>query len=237
VIDLIAFDLDGTLIETAAEIAATVNDVLRHEHLPELPETLFRTWIGNGTRATLAAAHSFSVASSVGGTVPEQPPEPLLLDRLMRLYGQYHATRCATRSSVLPEVRRTLELLRGRGVILTVVTNKEAWFACELLSRHQLSEFFVQVVGGDTLPRRKPHPAPLLHCLATHRVPPERALMVGDSHIDLRAARAANVRCVLLRRGYGTATGDSEVRPDAAIDSFAEILSYVANTEPELVNT
>src|SRR5829696_1564911 len=176
-IGLIAFDLDGTLVDTAAEIADTVNDVLQTEGLAGLPATTIRDWIGRGAREVVERAYVRRAGIAQG----QQRCEAGHLDTMMVAYARFHAARCGTSSRLFPDVESTLIALRALSIKLAVVTNKEERFARQLLEAHGLSDFFDPIVGGDTLPTRKPDAAPLRHCLEVHGIPPERALLVGDS--------------------------------------------------------
>ena len=223
VIRLVMFDLDGTLVDSAPDIAASVNDVLRSESLPELALERIRSWIGHGARQTLASAYACSVGRRTG--TPPPAPEGSLLDRLMDAYRVFHDDHCGTRSTVYPQVGEVLQQLRELSVTLAVVTNKEEYFARQLLGRLGLDPWFATVVCGDTLPCRKPDAAPLRHCLARHGVHPRDALMVGDSVIDLRAARAAGMPFCFVAHGYGEPALAG--RADVALTSFAELLDVL----------
>jgi phosphoglycolate phosphatase len=213
-IGLIAFDIDGTLVDTAAEIADTVNDVLQAEGLASLPAATIRDWIGRGAREVVARAYG-------------QQCDADNLDAMMVAYARFHAVRCGTRSRLFPDVESTLAALRALSIKLAVVTNKEEGFARQLLEAHGLSDFFDPIVGGDTLPTRKPDPAPLRHCLEVHGIPPERALLVGDSELDVRTARAAGVKSVVVPYGYNGGNSIASCEPDAIIATVAELLDLV----------
>jgi phosphoglycolate phosphatase len=229
-IRLMMFDLDGTLVDSAPDIAASVNDVLRWESLPELDLATIRTWIGHGARQTLASAYVCSVGERTDSRDPPAP-DGSLLDRLMDAYRAFHDDHCGKRSTVYPGVDEVLRRLQELSVTLAVVTNKEEYFARQLLGRLGLDRWFATVVGGDTLPCRKPDPAPLRHCLAQHGVHSRDALMIGDSVIDLRAARAAGTPFCFAAHGYGEPALACEA--DAALKSFAELVDVLhAATTP-----
>jgi phosphoglycolate phosphatase len=225
-IELVAFDLDGTLVESAAEISATVGDVLQFYGLPGPPEATIRNWIGLGARETMARAYAHCAAAEAP-TTETQPLDANYLDSIMVKYARFHTARCGTQSHLFPKVRESLVRLRAECVNLAVVTNKEERFARQLLGAHGLSEFFDPIVGGDTLLSRKPDPTPLRYCLEFHGVPPARALMVGDSDIDVRTARAAGVPCWVLPYGYNRGAPIAASQPDAVIESIAEVVEFV----------
>lgn len=226
-IELVMFDLDGTLVDSAPDIAAIVNQILAEQSLPELSLSCIRSAIGHGARHTVAASYAQSAACA--GQAHPLSPSSLLLDRLMGRYAELHSAQCGMLSHVYPGVAAALERLHQLSVRLAVVTNKEERFARELLASVELMRWFPVVIGGDTLPTRKPDPAPLRHCLAIHRLPPERALMLGDSAIDMMAARAAGVRVMLVRHGYSPAM--DAVQAELTIESLADLVSHLEANE------
>ena len=205
---VILYDLDGTLMETAPEIADAINDTLRRRGHATAPDALVRGWIGDGARALLgkALAHAGEPASAV--------------DAAWAGFADDYAARCGTNSLVHDGVRPMLQRLRDQGLQQVLLTNKEEAFARRLLVRHQLLADFDLIVAGDTLPVKKPHPGVVLHALAALQARPDEALLVGDSITDVRTARAAGISVHLVRHGYpqGSLTGDDA--PDAFIPHF-----------------
>jgi phosphoglycolate phosphatase len=224
--ELVIFDLDGTLVDTADEIARAINFVLRQEGLPPLSLEAVRGVTGDGARAAVAKAYALSEARLAGDEWTSSLPHRELLDRLMEAYAFAALAQCGANSTVFPQVHATLASLRARNIKLAIVTNKERIFARALLAAHELLEWFDPIVCGDALPERKPEPAPVNLCLTYHGVPPECALMVGDSHRDVRAARSAGVRSLLTCYGYH-ASESASCTPDAWLSSFADILQHV----------
>lgn len=210
--DLILFDLDGTLVETAPEICDAVNDTLRHFQWPEVRQDQVDRWIGHGTHELLVQA-----LARVRG-LPEESirREPGLPD-VAAVFMQHYEQRCGTRSQLYPHVRSVLQNLRARGVRLAVVTNKETRYTERVLVAHALTSLFERVVCGDTLPTKKPDPAGILACLQQLGVPPERALFVGDSSIDVATARNAGVRVWALPYGYNMGQPIEACGPDRVI--------------------
>jgi phosphoglycolate phosphatase len=219
--DLVMFDLDGTLVDTAGEIADSVNDVLAALHLPPVTEGQVRGWIGSGSRELLirACAHA-------AGLEPEAVRASDTLESVLEMYAGFHQRRCGTRSRIYPQVEETLAALRRRDVALAVVSNRERRFAESVLRTHGLAHYFDPVICGDTLPARKPDPRVIAHCLNLRRVAPERALFVGDSAIDVATARSAGVRCWAVPYGYG-ATPVADAGPDRVIADISAVLAAV----------
>lgn len=217
--DLVMFDLDGTLIETASEICDATNDTLRHFDLPEVTQTQVKDWIGHGTRELLIQALAYSKNSSVEAV---RSSESLALN--LAEFDKHYQNRCGTRSHLYPQVRETLTALRSRGVKLAVVTNKEGRYTATVLDAHQLMPLLDCVVSGDTLPTKKPNPAGIESCLAQFGVPRQRALFVGDSSIDVATARNAGVAVWVLPYGYNMGQPIAACAPDRVIADCSELL-------------
>ena len=204
----ILFDLDGTLMETAPDIADAINDTLQRLGHPPADEALVRGWIGDGARALLDKA-LLHAGAAPGATAAAWPG-----------FAADYAHRCGGRSWVHAGVRPMLQRLRQRGLKLVLLTNKEAVFAQRLLQLHGLLTDFDLVVAGDTLPVKKPDPRVVSHALDCLQCTPDEALLVGDSTTDVRTARAAGIPVWLVRHGYpqGSLSGDDA--PDGFIAHF-----------------
>jgi phosphoglycolate phosphatase len=217
--DAVLFDLDGTLVETAPEIADAVNATLAARGMPAVDEALVRIWIGNGTRALMLAACAHAMARDRQAL--EASAE---FAETMRVFDGHYAARCGTRSHLFPAVRETLERLRGMRVPLAVVTNKEARYTRQVLLAHGLEAAFDLLVCGDTLARKKPDALPVIHCLRHFAVTAQRTVLVGDSAVDIAAARAAGIRVWAVPYGYNAGVPIAESGPDRVIQTIAEIL-------------
>jgi len=218
--DLVMFDLDGTLIETAPEICDAVNDTLQHFGLPEVTQDHVDRWIGHGTRELLIQALAFVRQLSVDA-IRSFDTLPLILVEFDRHYQR----RCGTRSQLYPHVREALQQLRQQGVRLAVVTNKEGRYTQTVLAAHALVPLFDRVVSGDSLSTKKPDPAGIHSCLAQFEVAPERALFVGDSSIDVATARNAGVPVWALPYGYNMGQPIEACAPDRVISDFSMLLN------------
>jgi phosphoglycolate phosphatase len=218
--DLILFDLDGTLVETAPEIMDAVNDALRRFNLPEVTQQQVNDWIGHGTRELLVQA-----LADRTGAKPEHVRESDFLRVVLPVYDTYYEQRCGTRSHLYPHVRDTLTQLREQGVKLAVVTNKEGRYTRVVLDVHQLTPMFDAVISGDTFPAKKPNPAGVAHCLSQFGVRADRALFVGDSSIDAATARNAGLPVWLLPYGYNMGQPIEACAPDRVIQDFSSLLN------------
>lgn len=221
VYDLVMFDLDGTLVETAPEICDAVNETLSRFDLPGVEQAQVERWIGHGTRELLvqALAHSGNTDAAVPASASD------CLDLVATEFGRHYQRRCGTRSRLYPQVRETLTALRGKGVKLAVVTNKEACFTGALLDAHRLSPLLDFIVSGDTVPTGKPDPAGIERCLAELRCLRQRALFVGDSSIDVATARNAEVAVWAVPYGYNRGRPIEACAPDRVIADCSWLLN------------
>lgn len=208
----VVFDLDGTLVDTAADLHLVLAEVLGAEGFaaPSAAET--RGMIGDGARVLVERALAAA----------DTPPEPLLVDRLFERFRSRYAEVPCRASTLYPGARELLERLAAEGVALGLCTNKPQGATMGLLRALDLDERFGAVIGGDVLRVRKPDPGHLAAVLDRLGAGPQQAVMVGDSHNDLCAARGLEMRCVLVSFGY-TAEPAAELGADAVIDRLADL--------------
>lgn len=213
---LVMFDLDGTLVDSAADIAVALNRALADVELPAVTEAQVRLWVGRGASRLVHCAleHQQQAADDF-----EQLHERLLA-RFMARYQED----VSSRSTLYPGVRELLEACRAQGIALACVTNKPYAPARDLLAALDILTLFDLLLGGDSLPHKKPHPGAILHCLRHFDMAPEAALMVGDSRNDVEAAQAAGVRVVALPWGYNHGEPIEASRPDWLLESLSELL-------------
>jgi phosphoglycolate phosphatase len=215
---LVVFDLDGTLIDTAAEICAAVNRTLAEFGAWSVPESDVRRWIGHGTGWLMKQAW----ADQVGD--PEAADWPQVMSRFV---VHYHDT-AGTMSRPYPFVRETLAELRRLGISRAILTNKESRFTDRVLQAHGLTEQFDLVVSGDSLPTKKPDPSGLLHCISHVGATVGSCLFVGDSEIDVATAKAAGVVCWAVPYGYNHGRPIALANPHRLIDDIRPVLQYFA---------
>jgi phosphoglycolate phosphatase len=215
----VLFDLDGTLVETAPEIADAVNDTLAHLGHASAEPSLIEGWIGHGTGELLIQALAWSRACDA-----KQVRQGTDLAGIRNVFNQHYRRRCGTRSRLYPDVRETLTVLQARGCRLAVVTNKEGHYTDLVMRAHGLLSLFDRVIAGDSLPSKKPDPAGVLACLEQWGLRPDQALFVGDSSIDAATARNAGMAVWLLPYGYNMGQAISDCQPDRVIGSVAALL-------------
>lgn len=208
----IAFDLDGTLVETAPDLIGALNVVLAERALPPLPNAAARVLVGRGARVLIERGFA-----AEGATLSEAET-PALVARFIEVYRG----RIADESRPFPGVEDALDQLAAAGATLAVCTNKPTGLSTLLLDALGLSRRFAAVIGADRAPKPKPDPSHLLHAIAEAGGDAARALMVGDSRADADAARAAAVPCILVPFGY-TDTPVEALGADLVIDRFAAL--------------
>ena len=218
---LVMFDLDGTLVATAPEILDAVNDTLQQFALRPVRQGQVESWIGLGAREVLARA----VAASTGTSLPRVQASDSFAG-IAAEFARHYERRCGTRSHLYPHVHTVLGELRRRRIKLAVVTNKEGRFTQGILKHHGVLPLFDLVVSGDSLPTKKPDPAGLVHCLNSFQVPAECALFVGDSRIDVAAARRAGVAIWAVTNGYNMGRPIAEHAPDRLIADLRPLLAF-----------
>ncbi len=220
--DLVLFDLDGTLIETAPEIADAVNDTIKQFNLPPVTQQQVNHWIGHGTRTLLIQALAYT-----GNTSLEAVQAADNFQQIEAAFGVHYEQRCGTRSHLYPQVRESLQALRAEGVKLVVMTNKEGRYTRVVLDAHQMLPLFDHVISGDTLPVKKPNPAGIHDCLQRFGVARERALFVGDSSIDVATARNAGITVWALPYGYNMGQSIESCHPDRVIPDLSALTTQV----------
>jgi phosphoglycolate phosphatase len=221
--DLVLFDLDGTLVETAPEIHDAVDATLQRLGLPPVDLRQVEDWIGRGTRELLAEALAFATHTPLAAMRDSE-----LFRRALAGFAVDYELASGTRSRVYPHVRETLEALGRHGVKRAVVTNKEQRFTLSVLRQHALQGLVDLVVCGDTLATRKPDPAGVSHCLRTFGIPADRVLLVGDSSIDVATARNAGVAVWAVTYGYNMGEPIAAARPDRLLADFQPLLDELA---------
>lgn len=209
--DIVGFDLDGTLLDTSAELAASVNHTLATLGHAALPREQVLANVGLGARNLLTQG----VLAAGGSEEEAKAALPLLLGH----YGEH----LGSGSVAYPGLGETLDELTARGVTLAVVTNKYERFALTLLERTGWRDRFACVLGGDTMGkgRAKPHPAPIAEMI--RRCGGGRAAFVGDSIYDVQAAQAAGVPAVAVAFGFSVGSVDT-LGADAVIGGYDELV-------------
>lgn len=211
---LVMFDLDGTLVDSAADIAVALDRALADLGLAGVSEAQVRTWVGRGASRLVHCALEHRQQAGDGEL------HEALLARFMARYQED----VSGRSTLYPGAAELLAACRVACIPLACVTNKPYAPARALLDDMGILEPFDLLLGGDSLPHKKPHPGPLQHCLRHFDLAPGQALMVGDSRNDVEAARAAGVPCVALPWGYNHGEPIEACQPDWLLESLEQLL-------------
>ncbi len=208
----IAFDLDGTLVETAPDLVGTLNRLLVRHDLPALSLEQARNYIGHGAVALLK--QGFAAA----GVAWDETASPALLEAFLTDYLAH----IADESAAYPGAVEALDALAARGAVLCVATNKPTELAVALFRGIGLEDRFASICGPQSVSARKPDAAHIREAVLQAGGDPARAVMVGDSITDLDAARATGAPCILTTFGY-TLTPAAELGADALIGHFDEL--------------
>jgi phosphoglycolate phosphatase len=211
----LVFDLDGTLVDTAPDLVAAANHVLDHVGLPRVDMQSLRPYIGHGARVMIERA---TAAANLSEAEHEQ-----LLERFL----DYYSAHIAVDSRPFEGAVDALEAFRAAGAKLAVCTNKREGMSRQLLDTLDLSRFFAAIAGRDTLPTSKPHPGHLLGTIDMAGGDTSRAIMVGDSKVDIATAKAAGVPVIAVSFGY-TDAPIGTFEPDAVIDHYRELGPAIA---------
>ena len=210
------YDLDGTLLDTAADITLALNRALAEQGWDAMEEGDIRHMIGRGGPLLVERA------AQAQRRELDQRTRAVLVERFFHHYGLLEPTHQAV-AQPYPGVVEGVKRLNAAGLRSAVVTNKQHRFAVDLLQRLDLSRYIDVVVGGDTCERRKPDPQPLLFACESMRVDKSKVVSIGDSTNDVQAARAAEIPIVCVTYGYNEGQDPRALPCDAFIDSFTEL--------------
>ncbi|MGB5428004.1 MAG: phosphoglycolate phosphatase [Gammaproteobacteria bacterium] len=213
--EMILIDVDGTLVDSVPDLAYCVDEMMTVLGREPHGEVRVRDWVGNGVERLVRRA-------LVGALRGE--PDEADFERAYPIFLELYAENTSRRSCLYPGVREGLDRLKAANYRLGCVTNKAARFTEPLLKDLGVYDDFSIVISGDTLTKKKPDPAPLLHAAKLLGCQPADAMMIGDSVSDVAAARAAGFQIVCMSYGYNHGVDIREAAPDAVIDILTEIM-------------
>ena len=206
-------DLDGTLADSVPDLAVAANRMLREMGRPDLPESAVRTFVGKGIPRLVERA----LAGAVDGKVDKDT-----LDAALPVFERHYLAVNGKHTTLFPGVMDGLDALRAARLPLACVTNKAGRFTLPLLEQLGIARYFAQVIAGDTLPQKKPDPAPLLHACRHFKISPREMLMIGDSMNDAEAARAAGCPVFCVTYGYNEGQDVRGLDVDAIVASLID---------------
>lgn len=212
----IVFDLDGTLVDTAPDLIATLNLVFADLRIPTITYAEGRKLIGGGVRPMIERG-----LFSQGRSLPRTE-----VDKIYDEYIERYAARIAEMSQPFPGAVSCLETLRRRGATLAICTNKLEWLSIKLLKQLDLAQHFAVICGQDTFGVQKPNPDILLNTIARSGGLVGSSVMIGDSATDIATARAAQVPIIAVDFGY-TEKPVASFSPDRVIDHFSRLPGVV----------
>jgi len=226
----IAFDLDGTLVDSSLGLSQAIDMTLYAMELPAAGEERVITWIGNGADILIQRALTWALK--------DQQPSLNQLTMARKLFDRFYADTVKEGSFLFPEVVTTLSALKEKGLLLGVVTNKPTPFVMPLLESFGIAHDFQVIIGGDDVKQKKPHPEALFNTMNAMKLSADELLFVGDSRNDIQAAQAAGCLSVGLTYGYNYGEAIELSNPDVVFDSFHDLLPLLglplpANQESE----
>lgn len=213
----VLFDLDGTLVDSAPDLAVAMDNVLRALSLPLAGEDRVRGWVGNGAKKLVQRSLAFALRQDENEIDDQQ------IDSTLDLFLEEYRQTNGLYSHLYPGVVDALKVWRSHQVPMAVVTNKLIEFVPSLLSGLDIDHYFVALVGGACTPEKKPSAKPLLHACKTLHVAPEKCLMIGDSRNDVEAARAARMPVAAVSYGYNHGEPIALSHPDIEIGSIFDL--------------
>jgi phosphoglycolate phosphatase len=213
-IQLVIFDLDGTLIDSRLDLVHSVNATLRHIERPELPDEVIASYVGDGAPILIQRALG-----------PEAADEALV-SKGLEFFLSYYREHKLDHTTVYPGIRQALQTIQsssnGTARRLAVLTNKPVHPSRAIVDALGLGPLFTQVYGGNSFLTKKPDPEGALKLLEETGVAPERAVIVGDSHVDMRTGKNAGMWTVAVTYGFAPHTLEKEA-PDVSVDSAHEL--------------
>ena len=217
---MIIFDLDGTIIDSAPDLAGAINYMLTtlNRHTFDI-ETIHK-WVGNGAQTLVKRALS-------GNVIIDETLDNESFGKALKIFLDYYAENLAVDTVTYPDVSETLSTLQTRGYRLVIVTNKPVDFVAPILEKLDLLPLFEYFIGGDSLAKKKPDSMPLLHVCAKLGVSVEEALMIGDSNNDILSANGCRMQSIGVTYGYNYNEPIQHHNPTKVVDDFKEILELL----------
>lgn len=217
---LLIFDLDGTLINSALDLAKAVNYMLVNLGKETFEEETIHGWVGNG--ALTLVKRALLGKRELNGTLDAD-----YVKKALNIFLDYYKANLCNATVPYTNVTQTLQALKEKGYTLVIVTNKPFKFVAPILKGLNMDGFFAEILGGDSLAEKKPHPAPLLHVCETLGLNVEASVMIGDSKNDILAANACGMDSAGVTYGYNYGEDIGVHKPTVIIDDFKDLLKHL----------
>ncbi|UOD50309.1 phosphoglycolate phosphatase [Orrella daihaiensis] len=221
----VLLDLDGTLLDTLPDLAASANQVRAALDMPLLDEQLIRTFVGKGADNL--------IKRTLAGSLEARETDPTLFEKARAVFFEHYRATNGDKALIYPGVLEGLQALKDLGIPMAVVTNKPYDFSVPLLERTNLMQFMQTVIGGDTCTRRKPDPEPILQACEQLNSRPTATLTIGDSINDALAAKAAGCGVVAVPYGYNEGNPVTDLPVDGIVESVFEAVVWLQNNRPD----
>ncbi len=212
-IKAVVIDLDGTLLDTAPDLADAAIAMAVELNLPPVDLATVKTYIGNGVSRLVKRVLTRDMSAE---------PEAVLFARALPCYEKHYGAHVSRNSRVFPGVLEGLAAFKQAGLPMACITNKAEKFTHPLLKETGLFDYFKLILSGDSLPKKKPDPLPLLHACNHFGILPHELLLIGDSLNDAQAARAATCPVFCVPYGYNRGRDVRELDVDAIVPSLLE---------------
>lgn len=210
------YDLDGTLVETAEELAYAVNMTLNQHNHQKVAVSQVKAWIGHGTEWLMKQAWPDKTVTAT----------PWVWNVIMEEFNYHYSEVVGTKSKLYPHVLETLIAIKKLGIKQAVITNKEQPFANRVLEGSGIETFFDLVISGNTLSVKKPNAEVIHHCLETLSEKANSSLFVGDSAIDITTAKNAKITCWAVPYGYNSGKDIRLSNPDKLIENLSSVPGF-----------
>ncbi len=208
---LLIFDLDGTLIDSKKDIAFSVNLTLKSMDCPQLDEDRIASFVGHG------------IGYLLGNCMP--PTSKDQIESAKKIFLEHYENHLYDYTTIYPGVRQSLERLSFYKKI--ILTNKPERLSYLCLKGLRMASFFEQIIGGDTLPQRKPHPSGILQLKDYYKCQLNEILMIGDSTIDIETARNAGVAHAMVSYGFNKKEELLQTNPEILFDNFTQLTDWI----------
>ena len=216
---LLIFDLDGTLINSALDLALAVNYTLERLEQETFSEEIIHGWVGNGALTLVKRALS-------GSRTVDENLDDTYVEKALKIFLDYYEKNLCNATVPYPSVISTLHSLKEK-YTLAIVTNKPFAFVSPILKGLEMDNLFALILGGDSLEKKKPDPLPLQHVCKILNIDIEHSVMIGDSKNDILAANACTMDSVGVTYGYNYGEDIAVHKPSVIIDDFSKLLKHL----------